>query len=62
MVKNPKITKNLKNSLFFKKKFLDFFFTEKKKKCYTFSFPKLGGQDLTRALQSTPFQNPGGVP
>ena len=32
------------------------------KKCYSLSFPLLGGRDLTRALQSTPFQNPGRVP
>ena len=33
-----------------------------KKKCYTLSFPILGGRNSTRALQSTPFKNPGGVP
>ena len=32
------------------------------KKCNPFSFPILGGRDSTRALQSIPFQNPGGVP
>ena len=35
---------------------------KKRKKCYPLSFPILGGRDSTRALQSTPFQNPGGVP
>ena len=34
---------------------------KKKKKCYPLSFPMLGGSDSTRALQSAPFQNPGGV-
>jgi hypothetical protein len=55
-----------KKSLFFKKKkkFKKKKFAEKKeeKKCYPLSFPILGGRDSTRALQSTPFQNPGGVP
>ena len=31
-----------------------------KETCYYLSFPILGGRDLIRALQSTPFQNPGG--
>ena len=31
------------------------------KKCYPLSFPILGGRDLIIALQSSPFQNPGGV-
>ena len=31
-----------------------------KKKCYSHSFPILGGRDSTRALQFTLFQNPGG--
>ena len=51
--KNQKILKNLKKS---KKK--------KKncpKKCYPSSFPILGGRNWTRALQSRPFKNPGGV-
>ena len=38
------------------------FAEKKKKKCYPLSFPILGGRDSTRALQSTPFQNPGGIP
>ena len=46
--KSRKISKNLKNSLFF------LFFSQKK--CYPISFPLLGGRDLTRALQSSPFQ------
>ena len=36
------------------------FAKQKIKKCYSLSFPILGGCDLTRALQSTPFQNPEG--
>ena len=39
--------------------FFDFFVW--KKKCYPLSFPILGGRNLTRALQSSPFQNPGGA-
>ena len=31
------------------------------KKCYALSFLILRGHNSTRALQSTPFQNPGGV-
>ena len=42
--------------------FFFFFAKKKKKKCYPLSFPILRGRDSTRALQSTPFQNPGGVP
>ena len=59
-----KISKNLKNP-FFQKKFtilnilLLFFFCQKKS--YPLSFPILGGRDSTRALQSSPLQNPGGV-
>ena len=33
---------------------------KKKKECYPFSFSILGVRDSTRALQSSPFQNPGG--
>ena len=32
------------------------------KECYYLSFPILGERDLTRALQSSPLQNPGGGP
>ena len=32
------------------------------KKGYPLSFPILGGHNLTRAFQSSPFQNPGGDP
>ena len=32
----------------------------RRKKCHSLSFPILGVRDLTRALQSSPFQNPGG--
>ena len=35
-------------------------FAKKRKKCYHLSFPILGGRDCTRALQSTPLQNPRG--
>ena len=31
-----------------------------KKKLYTLSFPILGGRNSTKALQYSPFQNPGG--
>ena len=34
---------------------------KKRKKCYSLSFPIFGGCESTRALQSSPFQNPGGV-
>ena len=64
--RNMKISKNPKNSLF---SFFFVFFEEKffcqkrkEKKCYPLSFPILGGRNSTRALQSTLFQNPGGVP
>ena len=46
--------------LFFIFYFFIFFFSPKEKKCYPLSFPILGGRDSTRALQSSPFQNPGG--
>ena len=32
----------------------------RQKKCCPHSLPILGGRDSTRALQSSPFQNPGG--
>ena len=57
--------KNLKISNHFfvkKKKKIKKLSEKKKKKCYPFSFPILGGRDSTRALQSTPFQNPRGGP
>ena len=39
------------------------FFFSPKKKCYPLNFPIIGGCNSTRALQSSPFQNPpGGVP
>ena len=47
--------KKLENSQ--KKKFF-----KKINKCYPLSFPILGGRYSTRALQSSPFQNPGGGP
>ena len=40
--------------IFFKKKFLPK--KRRRKKCCPLSFPILGGRDLTRALQSSPFQ------
>ena len=72
MSKNLEKSENLKkyqkiqiNHFFFKKSqnFENICFAEKKKKkkCYPLSFPILGGRDSTRALQSTPFQNRGGV-
>ena len=64
MSKNLKISKNLKKSqkiVFFQTIFFfDFFLFLPKKKCYPLSFPILGGSDLTRALQSSPFQISGG--
>ena len=51
----------LQKTIFLKNFFLIFFFSEEKK-CYTLSFPILGGRNSTRALQSSTFQNPGGVP
>ena len=60
MVKKLKISKISKNHFFQKEKI-----EEEKKcqktKCFPLSFPILGGHDSTRALQSSPFQNPGGV-
>ena len=70
-------TRALQSSLFqkyknLKKYFLKItFFTQKNlrkkkfswgEKCYPLSFAILGGRYLTRALQSSLFQNPGGVP
>ena len=51
----------LQKTIFLKNFFLIFFFSEEKK-CYTLSFPILGGRNSTRALQSSTFQNPGGSP
>ena len=48
MLKNQKIPTN-KNS-------------KSQKKCFPLSFTILGRIELTRALQSSPFQNPGGMP
>ena len=56
--KNPKNVKNGQKSENLKKSQKITFF---EKKCYPLSFPILGGRDSTRALQSTPFQNPGAV-
>ena len=63
---NLKKSQNSQKFTFFPKKFFfkTFFFRRKKNKlkCYPLSFSILGGRDSTRALQSTPFQNTGGVP
>ena len=56
-VKNGQKSENLEKS----QKLLFFFFSFLLKKCYPLSFSILGGRDSTRALQYTPFQNPGGV-
>ena len=58
MSNNPKILKNLKNSLVFKKKMLKAKKNcqKRRKKCYPLSFPILGGSDSARALQPSPFQ------
>ena len=55
--------KNLEKSQnhFKKKKQKKTLLKKRRKKCYPLSFPILGGRNLTRALQSTPFQNPGAV-
>ena len=64
MVKKSKNLKKSERIPFFQQ-----FFFEKKRKipqiklnCYPLSFPILEGHNLTRALQSTPFQNSGGIP
>ena len=60
MVKKSKILKNIEKSqkiTFFQKKNM----VEKNIYIYSLRFQILGGRDLTRALQSTTFQNPGGV-
>ena len=56
MDKYPKIPRNLKKS----QEFLLFHFSCQKKECYPLSFPILRGHNLTKALQSSPFQNPEG--
>ena len=50
-----KKSKNLEKSQKFTFKFTA------RKKINALSFPILGGRDSTIAIQSTPFQNPGGV-
>ena len=56
----PILKKKSQKSLYF------FCFKRRKKvllkKSYTLSFSILGTRDSTRALQYSPFQNPGGVP
>ena len=59
-------TKNLEKFKLKKKSLYSLFSLLKKKKmwkkkCYPLSILMLGGRDSTRPLQSTPFQNPGGV-
>ena len=60
--KNPK---KKKLNIYFLKKYLKIlktvFFSAERKKCYSLSFANQGNKSSTRALQSTPFQNPGGV-
>ena len=50
-------------TFFLRKKIKGDFFAKKteEEKCYPVSFSILGGRNLTRALQSSPFQNPGEV-
>ena len=64
LVLRKKSEKIFKKSFFFNQKILMFFFCakRKKKKCYFPSFANWGDYSLTRALQSGPFQNPGGFP
>ena len=53
--KNPKKSRKISKIHFFSNwLFLEFFLGQKKN--HSFSFPILGGRDLTRALQSSPFQ------
>ena len=60
---NPeKSQKSQKFTFFQTKKMYKKKMPKKKKKCYPLSFPKFGGRDSTRVLQSIPFQNPGGYP
>ena len=62
--KNLKKLKNKKNLHLKKniyKHFENVIFLCRQKKCYTLSFPILGGRDSTRALQYSPIQNPGGA-
>ena len=47
--KSPKITFKKTKTIFWKEK------EKGQKKCYSLSFPILGGRDSTRALQSSPF-------
>ena len=58
------LEKSLKKSFFSSNYYFFFYLPEEKKlpeeKCFPLSFPVLGGRNLTRALQSSPFQNPGG--
>ena len=59
MVKKKSL--KISNNSFFLQKcenFKNIFFCNKK--FYPLSFLLLGGRDSTRALQSSPFQNPGG--
>ena len=69
MVKNSEISKNIKKKNYISKnlkiKKKKFGFAEENKKfknCHLLSFPILGGCYSTRALQSSPFQNPVGGP
>jgi hypothetical protein len=56
-----KIPKTFQKIAFFSSFLLKFKIYFSAKQCYPHSFPILGRRDSTRALQSGPFQNPGGV-
>ena len=57
MIKTGKKLEHLEKS----KKYHKLIFLQRQK-YYSLSFPILGGRHWTRALQSSPFQNPGGDP
>ena len=64
--KSENLKKSQKFTFFQKTLFFEIFFfflpqKKEEKKGYPLSFPILGGCDSTRALQSSPFQNSGGV-
>ena len=56
--KNPKKSQKISKITFFIFIFFIFekLFVAEEKKCFSLSFPILGGRDSTRALQSSPFQ------
>ena len=59
--KNVKKCQKITFFSFFSSFFLLNLFAEKEKKGHPLSFPILRGRNSIRALQSSPFQNPGGV-